>query len=244
MADKLIPSVSGRIDTKGPRKHISVLTGRVVILPMVNILFQIAQQNRGHGVTSIFRHLGALGLFSLAFLGSTPVPTFSGPDILTAILAARHRDPWYEYAGAATAGSVLGAYFTFRIARKAGAAYLNRKFGEGRVSNLLRLFEKWGAGALAVSAFIPIPFPTSIFFAAAGVTNYRADKYLGIVTVCRAFRFTIIAVVADHYGRHFVRILRHPAQYWGWLLLFAALIFGMVAGGIMINRRLATPRAV
>ena len=199
---------------------------------MVNILFQIAQQNRGHGVTSIFRHLGALGLFSLAFLGSTPVPTFSGPDILTAILAARHRDPWYEYAGAATAGSVLGAYFTFSLVKLTGSFYL------------LRLFEKWGAGALAVSAFIPIPFPTSIFFAAAGVTNYRADKYLGIVTVCRAFRFAFVAVVADHYGRHFVRILRHPAQYWGWLLLFAALIFGMVAGGIMINRRLATPRAV
>ena len=211
---------------------------------MVNILFQIAQQNRGHGVTSIFRHLGALGLFSLAILDSTPLPTFGGTDILTAILAARHRDPWYEYAGVATAGSVLGAYLTFRIAHKAGTAYLNSKFGEGRVSGLLRLFEKWGAGALAASTAIPFPFPTAMFFAAAGVTNYRTDKYLGIVAVCRAFRFAFVAVVADHYGRHFVRILQHPAQYWGWLLLFAVMIFGMVAGGIMINRRLATPRAV
>jgi hypothetical protein len=31
---------------------------------------------------------------------------------------------------------------------------------------------------------------------------------------------TFIAIVADHYGRHFVRVLPHPSQYWGWLLLF------------------------
>ena len=42
--------------------------------------------------------MGALGLFFLAILDSSPLPTFGGPDILTAILAASHRAPWYEYA--------------------------------------------------------------------------------------------------------------------------------------------------
>jgi membrane protein YqaA with SNARE-associated domain len=210
-------------------------------LPIVNVLFQIAKQNRGRSVTSIFRHLGALGLFSLAILDSSPLPTFGGPDILTAILAARHRDPWYEYAAVATAGSVIGAYLTFRIARNAGSAYMNNRFGAGRVSALLRLFEKWGAGLLAASTAVPFPFPTCMFFAAAGASNYRTNKYLAIVTICRAARYTAIAVVADHYGRHFVRMLQHPTDYWGWLLLFAAMIFGLIAGGIFINRRLATP---
>src|ERR1700690_3965779 len=58
----------------------------------------------------MFRHLGAFGLFSLAIVDSSPLPTFGGPDILTAILAASHRNPWYEYAAVATAGSVIGAY--------------------------------------------------------------------------------------------------------------------------------------
>ena len=74
--------------------------------------------------------LGRAGLFFLAILDSTPLPTFGGPDILIAILAGSHRNPWYEYAAVATAGSVIGAYITFRIARKAGAAYLNSKFGQ------------------------------------------------------------------------------------------------------------------
>jgi membrane protein YqaA with SNARE-associated domain len=209
----------------------------------LNIFLQNAQPNRGHTFASMFRHLGALGLFFLAILDSSPLPTFGGPDILIAILAASHRNPWYEYAAVATAGSVIGALLTFRIARRAGSAYLNSKFGEGRVSALLKLFNKWGAGTLVASTAIPFPFPTSLFFAAAGASNYPMGKYLAIVAICRTARYAVIAIVADHYGRHFVRMFRHPTQYWGWLLLFTAMIFGLIAGGILINRRLATSAA-
>src|SRR5579863_5035987 len=78
------------------------------------------------------RHLGAFGLFFLAILDSSPIPTFAGPDILTAVLSASHRNPWYEYAAMATAGSVIGAYLTFCVARKAGSAFLDRKFKKGK----------------------------------------------------------------------------------------------------------------
>jgi membrane protein YqaA with SNARE-associated domain len=210
---------------------------------MLNIFTQTGRSRRGHGVTSMFRHLGALGLFFLAIVDSSPLPTFGGPDILTAILAATHRNPWYEYAAVATAGSVIGSYITFQIARKTGSAYLNRKFARGRVPALLNVFRQWGTGTLAASTAIPFPFPTSVFFAAAGASNYRTSRYLAIVTICRAARYATIAIVADHYGRHFIRVLRHPTQYWGWLLLFAAIILGLVGAGILINRRLGTASA-
>jgi membrane protein YqaA with SNARE-associated domain len=209
----------------------------------LNVFIQIAKPNRGQSLASIFRHLGALGLFFLAILDSSPLPTFGGPDMLIAILAATHRNPWYEYAAVATAGSVIGAYLTFRIARTAGSAYLNSKFGEGRVSALLKLFKKWGTGTLVASTAIPFPFPTSMFFAAAGASNYSAGKYLAVVAVCRAARYAAIGIIADLYGRHFIRVLRHPTQHWGWLLLITAMIFGFIAGGILINRRLATASA-
>jgi len=216
----------------------------MVIVPMLNVFLQTARPARGRSITSIFRHLGALGLFALAILDSSPVPTFGGPDILIAILAASHRNPWYEYAAVATTGSAIGAYLTFRLAHKAGSAYLNGKFGAGRVAGLLRLFEKWGTGTLVASTAIPFPFPTSMVFAAAGASNYRMRKYLPVVVTCRAARYSAIAVVADLYGRHFVRVIRHPVQYWGWLLLFAAITFGLISGGILIQRRLATASTV
>jgi membrane protein YqaA with SNARE-associated domain len=174
---------------------------------------------------------------------ASTIPTFGGPDILTAVLSATHRNPWYEYAATATAGSVIGAFLTFRLARKAGSAYLDSKFKKGKVSKFLKLFKKWGTGTLVASTAIPIPSPTTMFFAAAGASDYPVGKFLAIVTLSRAVRYSAIAFVADHYGRHFIRALRHPMQYWGWMLFFVALTVGLVAGGILINRRLETASA-
>ena len=212
---------------------------------MVNLLLQKARATAGRGrsFSSKLRHLGAFGLFALAILDSSPLPTFAGPDILTAILSASHRDPWYEYALVATAGSVIGAYLTFRLARKAGTAYLDRKFKKGRVSAILKLFKNSGDGALLASCAIPFPFPTSMLFAAAGASNYNLGKFLTIVALGRGVRYAAIAFVADHYGRHFIRALRHPAQFWGWWLLLAALGLAMIMGGILLNRRLAAAPA-
>jgi membrane protein YqaA with SNARE-associated domain len=189
----------------------------------------------------MFRHLGAFGLFFLAILDSSPLPTFGGPDILTAILAAGHRNPWYEYAAVATAGSVIGAYLTFRVARKAGSVYLHSKFAHRKLDAILNFFQKWGTCALAVSTAVPIPMPTSMLFAAAGASDYGVGRFLTVVIICRSARYTFIAIIADHYGRHFVRALRHPSQYWGWLLLSAALILGLIMAGIVLNKRLAAP---
>lgn len=205
---------------------------------MLNISIQNARRPQGHSLSSIFRHLGAVGLFSLAILDSSPLPTFGGPDILTAILAASHRDPWYEYAAVATAGSVIGAYLTFRIARKAGSTYLHSKFGHRKLDVILTFFHKWGTGAIAVSTAVPFPLPTSVLFAAAGASNYSVGRFLTVVTICRGARYAFIAIIADHYGRHFIRVLRHPAQHWGWLLLFAAVILSLFMAGIALNRRL------
>jgi membrane protein YqaA with SNARE-associated domain len=208
-------------------------------------LLQAAKTAGRHsaGFTSKLRHLGAFGLFWLAVLDSSPLPTFGGPDILTAILAATHRNPWYEYAIVATLGSVIGAYMTFRMARRAGTAYLD-KFGAHRVPALLNFYKKNGTGALAASAFVPFPFPTSLFFAASGASNYNLRKFLAVVSVCRAARYSLIAILADHYGHHFVRLARHPDRYWGWLLLIAAIVAGIVTAGILVNRHIQTVHGV
>jgi membrane protein YqaA with SNARE-associated domain len=187
----------------------------------------------------MLRHLGAAGLFFLAMVDSSPLPTFAGPDLLTAILSASHRNLWYEYAAVATAGSVIGAYLTFRLAHKAGGAYLDRKFKKGKVPAIRNLFERHGAGVLLASTTVPFPFPTSMLFAAAGASNYRVGRFLTIVFTGRTIRYATIALVADHYGRHFIRLLRHPSQYWGWSLLLAALILAMTLAAILVNRRLA-----
>jgi membrane protein YqaA with SNARE-associated domain len=177
-------------------------------------------------------------LFFLAILDSSPLPTFGGPDILTAILAASHKPLWYEYAACATAGSVIGAYFTFRLARTAGSAYLDQKFKKSVVSRFLNLFKRWGTGTLLASTMIPLPTPTSMFFAAAGASDYPLKRFLALVAGGRAVRYFAIAYIAGRYGRHFLRVLRHPLQYWGWLAFFVGLAVLFIAAGIFAGHQL------
>jgi len=101
-----------------------------------------ARRSSPNKALAVFRHLGATGLFFLAILDGTPLPTFGGPDILIVILVVARHNPWYEYAVSATAGGVVGAYITFRLARRAGKAYLDSKFGGRRIPKLLGVFDR------------------------------------------------------------------------------------------------------
>jgi membrane protein YqaA with SNARE-associated domain len=202
---------------------------------MLGMFLQAPRRSRSR-VTSAFAHLGALGLFFLAVLDSSPVPTLGGADILTIFLVITRPHPWYEYAGTATAGSVLGALITFRLARRAGEAYLDRKFG--RKPKLLRIFDRWGTGALVASTTIPFPFPTSVFFAAAGASNrYPLQKFVAVVAVSRAVRYSALSILARLYGRHLIRVLRHPTQYWGWLLVLAGIVVAVLATALLLQRQ-------
>jgi len=63
-----------RIELKIPARRVKRLReGSPVIL---KVLIQSVKAHRVHGVTSTFRHGGALGLFSLAMIDSSPLPTF------------------------------------------------------------------------------------------------------------------------------------------------------------------------
>jgi len=211
-------------------------------MTLVDTLLSLMQASRRNpnSTLGLFRHFGAAGLFFLAILDGTPFPTFGGPDILLVILVATRRNPWYEYAAAATVGAVLGAYITFRLARRAGQAYLESTFGRKRIPKLLKAFDRWGMGVLVASSAIPVPLPTSAFFAAAGASNgYRASKFVCAVAVARALRYSIIGIIAHLYGRRMIRVLRHPTQYWGWFLVFGALFVALIIAGVVLNRRVA-----
>jgi hypothetical protein len=110
----------------------------------------------------------------------------------------------------------------------------------GKLSKFITLFQHWATGTLIASTAIPLPTPTSMFFAAAGAGDYPRGRFLAIVTVCRGVRYFAIAFIAGHYGRHFLGVLRHPLDHWKWLLLFVVLTCALIAGGVIASRRLET----
>lgn len=156
-------------------------------------------------------HLGGIGLIPLGVLDSSLVPVPGSMDVATILLSARERHLWFYYAVMATAGSVLGAFITYRLARKGGQEALTKRFPKRKVDKVLKTFERWGFAAIAVPAMLPPPFPLVPFVIAAGAMQYSLSKFLSAMTVGRLVRYTILAYLGATYGRHILLLFSRHA---------------------------------
>jgi membrane protein YqaA with SNARE-associated domain len=184
------------------------------VVPIPHV--KLAPQTKLIAAASIWttlRRWGGPGLVVIGVIDSSFIPTLGSLDIFNAVLAAHHHDLWWYYALMSTAGSVIGAYFTYRMARKAGTVWLEKKLGPKRVARFGCMLEKWGVAAVVTSTVAPPPFPSSAFFIAAGALNFPVRKYMAAVIGGRAFRYLLVAWIASHYSRHIIRVFRHPSQY-------------------------------
>jgi len=134
-------------------------------------------------------------------------------DVATLLLSARQQQLWLYYALMATAGSLLGGFLTYRLARKGGKAALERRFSRRKVDKVCAIFERWGFGAIAIPALLPPPVPMVPFLLAAGAMQYPIRKFLAALALGRIARYTILAYLAARYGRliiKFIRVHGHP----------------------------------
>jgi membrane protein DedA with SNARE-associated domain len=84
---------------------------------------------------------------------------------------------------------------------------------------------------------VPFPFPTSAFFAAAGVLDYPLRTFLVVVALGRLVRYGAIAIVASLCGRRFIVDLQHPLQHFGWLLAVGITSGIAITGALMLKKR-------
>jgi len=155
-------------------------------------------------------HLGGLGFIPLGLLDSSVIPLPGSMDVLTIVLSAHNQELWLYYALMATLGSVIGGYFTYRLARKGGKETLERKIPATTLERVYGIFERWGFGAIAIVALLPPPAPMVAFMLAAGAMQYSVKKFLLALTLGRIVRYSLLAFLAAHYGRRVVTaILQH-----------------------------------
>ncbi len=175
-------------------------------------------------------HLGGVGLIPLGLLDSSLIPIPGSMDVATILLSSRQGNWWPYYALMATAGSVLGGFVTYRLARKGGKETLERKVSRRRAEQIYKLFGRWGFSAIAVSALLPPPAPIVPFLLAAGAMQYPVRKFLAALTLGRAARYTILAYLAARYGRNVIAFVTehgHPVVWVviGALIAIAAAVF-------------------
>jgi membrane protein YqaA with SNARE-associated domain len=184
------------------------------MLALTRLLIAAAKPTLEHSMRRWLVHLGALGFLPLGLIDSSIIPLPGSMDVLTIILAARSPELWFYYAVAATLGSVLGAFVTYRVARKGGEKSLEKRLSAKSMKRVVKLFERWGFAAIAIPALLPPPMPLVPFVLAAGAMQYSVKKFLVAMALGRIVRYSILAYLAARYGRKMLPFLLqngHPA---------------------------------
>jgi membrane protein YqaA with SNARE-associated domain len=194
------------------------------------VLAEVLQARHASRSLTVVRHLGGIGLIPLAILDSSIIPTFGSLDLLTAWLAAGTPGLWWYYAVMSAAGAVIGAYVTYRLGKKMGTDWIEKKIGAPRLKQVSGAIEKWHFGAIFVSTIAPPPFPTAWFLLVAGAFDFSRNRFLAAVLLGRSLRYALLTLVAAHYGRHFLRYLRHPLHY----LLISIIITASLAAAVYL----------
>jgi membrane protein YqaA with SNARE-associated domain len=177
------------------------------------------------GVRRWLFHLGGIGLVPLGLLDNSLLPLPGILDVATIVLSSRQEQWWLYYGLMATAGSLVGGFVTYRLARKSGKEALDRRFSRRKVDEVCEIFGRWGFGAIAIPALLPPPVPMVPFLLAAGAMQYPPRKFLAALTLGRISRYMILAYLAARYGRQIIAFLAehgHPVVVAIILALMAA----------------------
>src|SRR6202522_4898325 len=153
----------------------------------------IATPTTAHVVRHWFLTLGGPGLILLGLVDSSVIPIPGSMDAMTIVLSAHQRTWWPYYAVMATIGSVVGAYVTYRLARKQGDKALHARLSGRNAERVTETFEKWGFGAIALPALLPPPMPMVPFVIAAGALQYSTKKFIPAMSLGRNIRYCSFA---------------------------------------------------
>jgi membrane protein YqaA with SNARE-associated domain len=173
--------------------------------------------------------LGGFGLILLGVADNSVIPLPGSMDVLTIWLAASHRSRWFYYAIMATAGSVLGGYITYALAKKGGKETLERKLPQKQYKKILKKLESKGFATVAISAMLPPPFPIVPVLLAAGALQYPRKKFLAALALGRGMRFLVVAGMGAIYGDAIVSFFSKYYELALLILIGLAVIAGVFA---------------
>jgi len=180
-------------------------------------------------------HLGALGLFSVAVVDSSPIPLPlpGSTDLLLLWLVAYGGDPWL-LAAMAIAGSLVGGYSTWHVGRRGGEAALRCYVPARLLGRVVGWVERHRILAVFLPALLPPPIPLLPFALASGALGVSRSRFLVVYGAARTVRYSLIAWLGVVYGRHAIRLWAGTLQKWSTPLIcvFATLLVVGVCYGI------------
>jgi len=176
------------------------------------------------------RQLGPIGEVLLGIADASVIPTPGSLDILIVLLVGGSPPYWWLYVLAATLGSTIGGYLTFRIGEKGGREELEKRIPAKKLRQVYRWSEEYGVGAVAVPALLPPPFPLSPFLLAAGVLKVPKAKFISAYAVGRLVRYSVVAWLGRMYGQALIEWMQKYSKPIIWVLIGLAIAAGIGLG--------------
>lgn len=133
-----------------------------------------------------------------------------GIDFVVILMTARTPTLFWAYALLATAGSLIGAAFTFWLGRKVGEHGLARLVKPSRLERVQRRVNHSAAVSVAALAIIPPPFPFTAFVLTSGSLRVDAWSFFLMLGGVRLLRFGVETGLAARYGRGILTWMRSP----------------------------------
>ena len=171
--------------------------------------------------------LGAPGLFVVAILDSSILTLPEINDILVVLLVSRHKARLALYAGAATAGSIVGSLVLFTIGRKGGEAVLQKRFSVERSNRARAFIQKYGVMAIIIPSLLPPPMPFKMFVLLSGVARLPTSRFITAVAIGRGTRYFGEGLLALRYGDQTMAFL-HAHSWTVGIVLTIALAVGLM----------------
>lgn len=180
------------------------------------------------------RGFGAPGLFAVSVVDASPIPLpFPGStDLLLLVLVAHGSIPWLMTL-AASSGSLLGGYLTWRAGEKGGEVAIKRHVSSRYTARLSGWVEDHGMLAVAIASVLPPPVPLTPFLLAAGALGVERRKFLVSFGVARSVRYGLVAWLGATYGRAVVREWSRYLADWGTTITWATI--ALFAGAILFG---------
>ncbi|MCS7118201.1 MAG: VTT domain-containing protein [Thaumarchaeota archaeon] len=176
-------------------------------------------------------HVGPFGLAVLSFIESIffPVP----PDALLVPLVLLDPENGLLYGVITVVFSVAGGLAGYYLGKRFGRPLLLRIAGKRNISALEQYFNRYGALAVGLAAFTPLPF--KVFTIGAGALGMRDVKgFLIAAAVGRSARFIPVSVILSLYGEAMVSTILDYVDLIGWATLFGVAVYLAI---VLIRRR-------
>ncbi|MGH9319421.1 MAG: YqaA family protein [Vicinamibacteria bacterium] len=179
--------------------------------------------------------LGIPGLFLISFLDSAGVPLPGGVDLMIMLLSWQRPSQFFWIALVAAAGSAVGCFVLYRIARTGGDAMMSR-FPVEKQEWVKEKVRRHDTLAVLVAMLGPPPFPTKLFILVAGVARMDWRRFLAAVFIGRLIRFSAEAYLAVRLGDRAAETLKSHYPAIALTLVVAVVLF-------VLLRRLTERRA-